>query len=346
MGCATALALSDRGARDIVVLERAVPGAEASSAAAGILGAQLEGEGPGPEVDLFRRARAGYREWSRALRDETGIDVGFKVCGALAVGFDEHTHQTLAARVAWQKKAGLTAELLEGRAAREVEPTLSERVTTAAHFPEEAQVEPPVLLRALVAAMARREGITIRSGVTVQSLLVERDRCVGVRLSWPCAGSDDGELWADATVLAAGSWSSLLPGIPTSLPEVKPMRGQLVQLDERPPAVRAIVMGDGGYVVPRGDGRVVCGSTMELAGFRREVTAAGLSSILSKALALVPSLGHAQVGPAWSSFRPFAKAPLVGTSPLAGLFLATGHHRNGILLAHETGERVAEAVLL
>jgi glycine oxidase len=123
------------------------------------------------------------------------------------------------------------------------------------------------------------------------------------------------------------------------------MRGQLVQLDERPPRVRAILVGPAGYVVPRGDGRVVCGSTMELAGFRREVTAAGVASILGNALALVPALAHAQVGPMWSSFRPYAAAPLVGTSPVPGLFLATGHHRNGILLARETGERVAEAVL-
>jgi len=338
MGCATALSLAERGARDIVVLERAVPGAEASSAAAGILGAQLEGEGPGEEVDLFRRARSRYREWAEMLRKETGIDVGHKQCGALQVAFDERASAILEARVAWQKKADLVAELVDGRGARVIEPALSDRVICAAHFPEEAQVDPRALLRALVAAIARRTGITIRSGVTVQRLLLEDARCVGVQL-------DDSELRADATVLAAGAWSSLIPGVPASVPEVKPMRGQLVQLDERPPSVRAIVFGEGGYVVPRGDGRVVCGSTMELVGYRREVTASGLASILTRALTLVPSLGQAQVGPAWSSFRPFASARLVGKSPLAGLFLATGHHRNGILLARETGEHVAEAVL-
>lgn len=337
MGCATALALSDRDAGEIVVLERAVPGAEASSAAAGILGAQLEAREPG-EAALFRRARDGYREWAERLRAETGIDVGYKRCGALDVAIGEREAAELGARVAGQVAAGLTAEIVDGRGARAIEPALSDRIALAAHFPDEAQVDPPVLLRALVAAIARRPRVTVRSGVTVRGLLVEGERCVGVRL-------EDGELRADATVLAAGSWSSLVPGVPASVPPVKPIRGQLVQLDERPPRVRTIVFGDHGYVVPRGDGRVVCGSTMEDVGFRREVTAAGLAGILAKALALVPSLGEAQVGASWSSFRPGAEAPLVGASPLAGLFLATGHHRNGILLARETGERVAAALL-
>jgi len=337
MGCATALALSGKGAGEIVVLERAVPGAEASSAAAGILGAQLEAREPA-DLDAFRRARDGYRAWAEELRAETGIDVGYRQSGALDVAFDEGAEPALRDRVAAQRRAGLVAEVLDGRGARAVEPTLSDCAVCAAHFPEEAQVDPPALLRALVAAVARRPRVTVRSGVTVRGLLVEGDRCVGARV-------DDGELRADATVLAAGSWSSLVPGVPRDLPEVKPIRGQLVQLDERPPRVRTIVFGDHGYVVPRGDGRVVCGSTMEDVGFRREVTAAGLASILAKALALVPSLGEAQVGPAWSSFRPQATRPLVGASPLPGLFLATGHHRNGILLARETGERVAEVLL-
>lgn len=338
MGCATALALSERGAGEVVVLERAVPGAEASSAAAGILGAQLEAREQA-DLAVFRRARDGYRAWAESLRAETGIDVGYKQSGALDVAFDDREAAALGERVATQRAAGLAAELLDRSGARGVEPALSDRVVAAAYFPEEGQVDPRALLRALVAAVARRPRVTVRSGVTVRRLLVEAGRCAGVRLE----GAD--EVRADATVLAAGSWSSLVPGVPAELPEVKPIRGQLAQLDERPPRVRTIVFGGHGYVVPRGDGRVVCGSTMEDVGFRREITAGGLAAILAKALALVPSLGEAQVGSMWSSFRPQAERPLVGASPLPGLFVATGHHRNGILLAHETGERVATALL-
>ena len=175
MGCAAALALSDRDAGEIVLLERAVPGAEASSAAAGILGAQLEAREPA-EAALFRRARDGYRAWAEQLRSETGIDVGYKHCGALQVAFDERAAGEIRERVLGQAREGLAAEVLDDRGARRVEPALSDRVVAAAYFPDEAQVEPPVLLRALVAAIARRPRVAVRSGVTVRGLLVEGDR--------------------------------------------------------------------------------------------------------------------------------------------------------------------------
>ncbi len=338
MGCSTAFSLAARGA-EVVLVERAVPGAEASSAAAGILGAQIEGgHGAASGIDRLVRARDGYGAWVEAIRDRTGIDVGYKRCGVLDAAFDPTAAARVAEAVSAQTRAGLRAELLDARRAREVEPALAESVVAAAYFPDDAQVEPPALLRALVAALAHDPRVTIRSGATVRGLDVEGDRCAGVVL-------DDGPLAADATVLAAGSWSSLVAGLPSALPPVRPARGQLVQLEERPPGARVIVFGAGGYVVPRGDGRVVCGSTMEFVGFRREVTAGGLLAVLRTATTLVPALATAQVGPAWSSFRPHAETPLVGASPLPGLFLATGHHRNGILLAHQTGEEVAEAVL-
>jgi glycine oxidase len=341
MGCATALAIAERGAHAIV-LERAVPGAEASSAAAGILGAQAELHGPLRErsAALFARARDAWGPWARELREATGIDVGYRVSGVLRVAFAESDREALTLDVSWQQSRGLRASLLDATGAREVEPQLSHAVLAAAFFPDDGQVDPPALLRALVAAAARSPRITIRSGATVRNLIVEPQRCVGVAL-------DDGDLHADAVVLAAGSWSSLVPGVPGSLPVVRPVRGQMVLLDERPPRVRAIVFGASTYVVPRGDGRVVCGSTMENAGFRKEVTAAGLEAILAGALACVPSLGGAQFTSAWSNFRPHVEgdAPLIGASPLPGLFLATGHHRNGILLSKLTADAVASAVL-
>ncbi len=341
MGCATALALAARGA-DAVVLERAVPGAEASSAAAGILGAQAELHGPSRErsAPLFARAREAWGPWAQELREASGIDVGYRVSGVLRVAFSDAERAELARDVAWQQSRGLAASLLDAAAAREIEPQLAPATLAAAYFADDGQVDPPALLRALVAAAARSARIGIRSGATVQRLLLQQDRCVGVAL-------DDGDLLADAVVLAAGSWSSLVPGVPSSVPTVRPVRGQMVLLDERPPRLRTIVFGATTYAVPRGDGRVVCGSTMEHAGFRKEVTAAGLEAILAGALACVPSLGAAQFSSAWSNFRPHVEgdAPLIGASPLPGLFLATGHHRNGILLSKVTADAVAAAVL-
>jgi glycine oxidase len=340
VGCSTALSLSARGA-EVTLLERSVPGAEASSAAAGILGAQTELHGDDvAEVTAFVRARDAWAEWAATLREASGIDVGYRVTGVLRVARDEGGYAKIVREVAWQKERGLRAELLDAKGAHDVEPELSPEVLGAAHFADDAQVDPQALLRALMVALARASSITIRPGTTVERLLVEHDRCVGVRL-------DEGELRADAVVLAAGSWSSLVPGVPSAVPSVRPVRGQIVLLDERPPRVKSIVFGAGGYVVPRGDGRVLCGSTMEYAGFRREVTAGGVHAILSTALACVPSLALAQVAGTWSNFRPHVEGgrPLVGASPMPGLFLATGHHRNGILLSKATADAVADAIL-
>jgi glycine oxidase len=339
MGCATALALAERGA-DVVVLERAIPGAEASSAAAGVLGAQVELHGRGEDVALFLRARSVWESWARTLREATGLDIGHRKSGILRVARSPVERVELENEVAWQLSLGLRALLLDAGEAHEVEPELAPGIIAAAHFPDDAQVDPPALLRALVVALTRSTRTTVRSGATVQHLILEGGRCVGVRL-------EDADLRADATVLAAGSWSSLVAGLPSTLPRVRPIRGQIVLLDERPPRVRTIVFGPGGYVVPRGDGRVVCGSTMEDVGFRKEVTAAGVHAILAHALACVPSLGGAQIAGTWSNFRPHVEGDkaLVGSSVLPGLFLATGHHRNGILLAKVTADAVANAVL-
>jgi glycine oxidase len=340
VGCSTAISLAARGAR-VTLLERSVPGAEASSAAAGILGAQAELHGDDSlDVPMFVRARDGWGEWARLLRETSGIDVGHRVTGVLRVARSEGELEKVGREVAWQRQRGLEADLLDAAGARRVEPELAEDVLGAAYFERDAQVDPLALLRALMATLARTASVTIRAGTTVERVLVENGRCVGVKL-------DGGELRADATVLAAGSWSSLVPGVPEAVPTVRPVRGQIVLLDERPPRVRSIIFGTGGYVVPRGDGRVLCGSTMEYAGFRREVTAGGVHGILQTALSCVPSLAAAQLGGTWSNFRPHVEGgrPLVGPSPLEGLFLATGHHRNGILLSKVTADAVADAVL-
>jgi glycine oxidase len=338
MGCASALELARRGVRDVVVLERAVPGAEASSAATGMLAAQVEAS-DNDERARFVRAREGYAAWAEELREVTGIDIGYRRTGLLEIANTEEELRALATRVETDRAAGLRAELVDARGARAVERELGPDLAGGAYFPDEAQVDPPQLLRALVAAIGRA-GVGVKSGVSVSSLVEEGGRCVGVSL--------DGReiLRADAVVLAAGSWSSLVPGVPKGMPAVRPIRGQLLMLEERPPRLSTIVFLGGGYVVPRGDGRVICGSTMEDVGHRREVTAGGVQSILAVALRIAPALASAELSRAWCNFRPRTEGgPQVGPSSLPGLFLATGHHRNGILLARATAIAVADAIL-
>ena len=337
IGCATALALVERSV-DVVVLERSVPGAEASSAAAGILGAQVELH-ERADGALFVSARDAWREWAVALREASGIDVGWRRSGVLRAAWTDEEREALRNEVAWQSERGMRAELIDGQRARQVEPQLATSAIAAAYFPDDAQVDPPSVLRALTAILGRSQRVTVRCGTTVRKLLVSGGRCVGVELA-------EGELRADATVLAAGSWSSLVDGVPAALPVVRPVRGQIVLLEEHPVRVQTIVFGRERYVVPRGDGRVLCGSTTEYVGFRKEVTAGGVHSILAGALACVPSLEGAQLTGTWSNFRPHVAGDraLVGTSPLPGLLLATGHYRNGILLAKATADAVAKAV--
>ena len=341
MGCATALELANRGVRDIIVLERAVPGAEASSAAAGMLAAQIESRDE-EELVKFVRAREGYANWALELRKLTGVDIAHRRSGVLAVARTAADFERAGRDVEAQRAWGLRAELVDGAGARKIEPEVCDGIAGAAYYPDEAQVDPPQLLRALVAAIARA-GVVIRSGTTVGTLVTEGGRCTGVSLTRREI------IPADAVVLAAGSWSSLVPGVPDDVPRVRPVRGQLVLLEERPPRANTILFEGHSYVVPRGDGRVICGSTMEDVGHRREVTAAGVNGILTAAIALVPRLGEAEMVRSWCNFRPSvvssSGAPLVGESPLPGLFLATGHHRNGILLAKTTADAVADAIL-
>ncbi|HEU4536316.1 MAG TPA: FAD-dependent oxidoreductase, partial [Polyangiaceae bacterium] len=210
----------------------------------------------------------------------------------------------------------------------------------AVWFPEDGQVEPARLMRALEVAAARA-GVDVRRGAHVRRIVIEGGRARGVVLE------DGTRLDAPSVVLAAGSWSTLIEGVPLAPDAVRPSRGELVELSLAAPPLGRVVFGRGAYLVPRDDGRVVVGSTHEFVGFRREVSARGVRDLLAAATALCPALEAASFVRAWSNFRPFPAGgrPLVGESEAAkGLVVATGHYRNGILLAPLTAELVRAAV--
>lgn len=330
MGTVSALELARRGRR-VVVLERSVPGAEASSAAAGILGAQLEAHGPGEEADLLLASRALYPGFAAALEDESGVSVGYRRCGGLRV-CAPGVRREVELAVAWQRERGLPVELPSAP----VEEAISESFAQAVRFVEDGQIDPPRLFAAASVAAARA-GVEFRAGAEVRRVIVERERATGVALG-------GGEvLSCPDVVLAAGSWSSLVAG--AAVDDVRPVRGQIVELGLRAPLFSHVVLGPGAYLVPRADGRVLVGSTMERVGFEKRVTAGAVRDLLDAALAIVPGLRDATLLGSWASFRPHsASGPRIGASGIAGLTLATGHHRNGILLAPLTGRRVADAV--
>ena len=338
MGCASALELAKAGAK-VIVLERSVPGAEASSAAAGILGAQVETSEGDSGFELARQSRARYPAWSEQLKSATGIDIGYRLCGILRVAFDEESKTHIFRETAWQQKAGLVVETIEQAMLRALEPKLDPKTKFALLFPDDGQVDPPRLLRALYIA-ASQAGASFRSGAYVRAVAVEAGTVRGVVLE------DGTRVAADRVVLAAGSWSTLVEGVPLEPSAVRPARGQMVELETREPALKRIVFGPRCYLVPREDGRILVGSTLEFVGYRREVTAGAIRDLLTAAIELVPSLTDASLGRTWSNFRPYSDRgkPLIGASEVHGLILATGHHRNGILLAPITAEIVCALV--
>jgi glycine oxidase len=338
MGCTIALRLAQAGVR-VTVLERSIPGAEASSAAAGILAAQEESEGPGALTELALASRARFPALADELRDLTGIDVAFRRTGVLSLAASQDDELRLETRYGWQRAAGQRLEWLRGDALAAVEPGVAPTWRSGLYFPDDHQLDPRPYAKALSQAAARA-GATFVTGAYVRRVLHDGTRVQGVEL--------DGErVLAPRVVLAAGSWSSLVEGITLPPAAVKPMRGQIVLMETRPPAVRGTIVAPGGYIIGRADGRVLAGSTMELAGYDKSVTAGGLAHVLQLALSFVPDLARAPVVETWANFRPTTddRLPILGEAPLAGLIFATGHFRNGILLSPITGEIVRDIVV-
>ena len=339
IGCASAWELARRGLR-VVVVERGTPGGEATWASAGMLSVLSEGERPDALFALARASRDRYPAFLQALREATGLAVDLRELGNLRVALSDDAAEVLRREVERQWAAGVGVEWLDRAAARELEPSLAGAVRAAALTPTDAHVDNRRLGRALWAAAAAA-GVAFRLGVPAARVLAEPGgRVAGVEL----AGGE--RIEAAAVVIAAGSWSGTLNGLPRTLP-VQPVRGQMLAVEAVPPLVRRIVMGDGCYLVPTAEGRVLVGATVERAGFERRVTPAGIRDLVNAATAVVPALAEAAVVETWAGLRPGTPdgLPILGTDPeLAGLVYATGHFRNGILLTPITAEIVADLV--
>ena len=352
-GLAVARALGRRGL-DVVVVERGQPGEEASHAAGGMLAPQSEADSDDPFFRLQCASRELYPAFAASLRDETGYDIELDRTGTLYLAFTEEDAAELEKRYAWQKRAGLCVERLTADEALALEPSLSDRLRFALRFPLDWQVENRRLVSALTASV-KACGVRVWANAPATSLQTEDGRIVGVKVV-------NAYLATGIVVLAAGAWSSHIPfttrggeHLPTATPaahehpQVEPVRGQMLCFEPRGSFLQLLRHGHviytrRGYLVPRRNGRLLAGSTTERVGFQKMVTAAGAQTILTNALEISPSLGELELREMWSGLRPRAadEWPVIGPSAeVRGLFYATGHYRNGILLAPLTGELVA-----
>lgn len=322
------------------------PGRGANRAAAGMLAPVTELQYG--EEELLRLGIASNQRWAdfaAQLGQFTGLDLGYRACGTLAVALDADDRAELRELHAFQQRLGLDAQWLTGRECRRLEPMLAPSVRGGLLVTGDHQVDGRRLGTALLAACTRA-GVALHPSRAAE-LTVERGRATGVR------AEDGALLTAGQTVLAAGSWSGELPGIPEQArPPVRPVKGQILRLRMeshfgRPflsRNVRAVVRGGHLYLVPRADGELVVGATMEEQGFDTTVTAGGVYELLRDAHELVPGITELPLVETGAGLRPGTpdNAPLLGPTALPGLVAATGHHRNGVLLTPVTADALAE----
>jgi glycine oxidase len=320
--------------RSVLVLDRGNLRDATSWAAAGMLAPQSEADAPGPFFDLCLASARLYRAWVTRLHEESGVDPEFADSGLLLLASTEDSLNRLRRNVDWQQSAGLKVELLSSEDAVRLEPHLTLPLTGAVLMVDECHVTPRRLLEALTGACTVK-GIEIRSGVRVLEVSVEEGRVTGVRTS-------PEHFAAPHVVIASGVRSPEIGGLVPAIP-VAPRKGQILSLTSSPPRFSRMIQWEHAYMVPRRNGELIIGATNEDVGFDRSITPSGVGSLLERAQHLSRYLAHLPIGEMWTGLRPATPdgLPVIGKAGVGGLFYATGHYRNGILLAPVTATALA-----
>ena len=303
----------------VLIVERGEPGREASYAAAGMLAATGD-EMPAILRPLAAESARLYPEFVHELQDESGVKIDFREYGTILVSDDE--------------QFPLGSNCLSQKMLETLESALAPKDIHCAHV-SESSVDPRTLMQALVKA-AHHRGIDIASGSKVEELVVKQDRAAGVRTQRSSYNSG-------IVVNCAGAWAGKIG--PQSFP-VHPVKGQMLAVVGRP-KLKHVIRGQKVYLVPRSDGRIVIGSTLEETGFNKQTDAGTIEGLLRSATDLVPALAHARQHEAWAGLRPGTpdNLPILGESPREGYFLATGHYRDGILLAPATARIMGDTIM-
>jgi glycine oxidase len=343
IGLGIAWRLATQGAT-VTVFDRGEAGRGATHAAAGMLAACSEAE-PGEDalVVLGRESQARWPAFAAKLLQVSGIDVDLRTEGTLVVAMTADDQARIHHHLAYQQKLGLPLTWISAAETRRREPHLAGKLAGAVWSPEDHQVDNRKLAAALKVA-AETAGASIREHTPVKELSLKGGRVDGVALG------DGTKVAADVVVLAAGAWSRSIAGLtPEQRPPVRPIKGQMLALrmDPAAPLITHVIWAPGVYMVPRKDGRLIVGATVEEKQFDTTLTAGGVLAILDAAWRAVPAIEELPIDEMWVGHRPGSRddAPILGPAPVPGLVYATGHHRNGILLAPVTADAIARLVL-
>jgi glycine oxidase len=334
IGCAVAWELARRHVT-VTVVERGAPCREATWAAAGMLSPLGHADRSPAMLQLATTSLDLWPGFAADLLESTGVDVEYRTSGALHVAFDDAEARALEDFV--RRGGDFGTELLSAEDARELEPALSHDVRSAAFIARDHRVHNRRLGMALWSACTGA-GVTFLTDTTVTALASDDGRFTGVRT----ARGDT--LQAGAVVLATGAWSAGLEGLPRPLP-VRPVRGQMLAVEE--PRPRHVLHGSSVYLVPRENGHLLVGATVEEVGFRAGPTPGGIASLIRAAECILPDIAEARIVETWAGYRPGTPdaLPILGNEPaVSGVYYATGHYRNGILLAPITGQLMAQLI--
>lgn len=340
IGCSIAYRLSKEGLQ-VTVIERGKPGEEASRAAAGMLTPQADAAHglQGPLSELCHASHALYPEFVVELEEETGIKIGYQTGGSIFIALDFKEAEALAGLLERQLKGGKRAEELSAQQLKEIEPALAENIEASVYLPADHYVDNRKLMTALVAVAANR-GVEFVTGFPVVGLEFKHNLVKGVH-------TPEGIFKGGTIINAAGCWAGLVDTSNRIRLPVRPIRGQMVCLEKQPQPLSHLIHSTGCYLVPWPDGRILVGSTLENVGFNKEVTAHGIQQLLQAAIRLVPSLQSAPIREIWAGLRPDAQdnLPILGHTQISNLIIATGHFRNGILLAPITAQLIVELIV-
>ncbi len=337
IGGAIALELARAGLR-VGVFDRQQPGQEASWASAGILSPAPENPGMIAIVPLGKASLSLYPEFIARVEEISGKSAGFRPKGTLEALFSQDAKAELSTIIALHHGLGLKAEPLRAEDARELEPALSAEVEAAVLRPDEASVDNRALTSAVLEA-AERSGAEFFPGNGAREIWHAGKRCAGLVVQ-------NENVEAKWTIIAAGCFSAAIKDAAAYAP-VRPVKGQMAALRAEDLMIERVLWSDKIYLVPRNDGRIIAGATVERVGFDKRTTAGGIQKILSAAIELAPGLANARVEETWAGLRPDSPdhLPILGPTDVEGLLMATGHFRSGILLTPITARLVREWIV-